>query len=173
MTTLVRELVDSPIAAEAIPATLAPLSDADAGAAWVKVVTLEGLVGWMKSSLRERAMVRGLPLPDGSLLAPCESRPKTILLERALPILRARFGTQPDALVKRSLGVEDVNKLFRQSCPAGKGRGKTIESLWAELIAQGGAKEASVIQLRVRKPRAAKDAATPDDTTNDNMEAAQ
>jgi hypothetical protein len=159
-TQLVREMTrtvrdDATNASEAlvgVTETLAALSDADAGHAWVRVQVLEELVAAMKSSLRARAEVKGLPLPSGDQLVPVEVLRRSVVIEKALPILRERFGDQVDALVERSLSADAVGKLARQVAP-GKGQKKAVEELWGALAEAGAMKRSTHTQLRVKKEK--------------------
>ena len=149
MTTLVRELVADPSAAG--PAKNLPLlSDEAAGRAWVRVELLEDLVASMKASLRARAEIHGLPLPDGSTIMPCETTRRDVVLDKALPLLVERYGSQVDGLVKRSLTAEAVAKLARQTA-AGKGQRAAVEALWSDLSAAGAVRTSRFVQLRPRK----------------------
>lgn len=155
MTTLVRELVPAADAQTAdVVGGLVRLSDEQAGRAWVRVQVLEKLLGAMKASLRARAETRPLPLPDGSSLVPTEVQRRSLLLDKALPLLRERFGDQADAAVERSLSAEAVAGLARQVAP-GKGQKKAVEELWGALDGAGAVRRSQHVQLRVRKPRAA------------------
>lgn len=140
-------------------ASLAALSDEDAGRAWVRVQLLEELIGAMKASLRARAEVKGLPLPGGEQLIPTEVMRRALVLDKALPLLRARFGDQVEALIERSLSAEAVGKLARQLAP-GKGQRKALDALWTELTDAGAVKRSIHIQLRVKKPRGGADEGT-------------
>lgn len=133
-------------------ASLAALSDEDAGCAWVRVQLLEELISAMKASLRARAEVKGLPLPGGEQLVPVEVLRRSLVLDKALPMLRARFGDQADALVERSISGEAVTTLARQLAP-GKGQKKALDALWEELAAAGAVKRSQHVQLRVKKNR--------------------
>ncbi len=130
---------------------LAQLSDHDAGAALVRLETAAALIGLQVAALRERAKLRGLPLPDGSQLVPVESTRRELVLDKALPVLRSRFGEQVDALVVRSLPVTAVTSLARQLAP-GKGQRKTVDALFEELSAAAALKTSTYVQLRARKP---------------------
>lgn len=152
MTSLVRELdVDAQASADEVVTALARLSDERAGAAWVRVRLLETLIDAMKRSLAARAETRGLPLPDGTRLMPVEVPRRTIVMERALPVLRKKFGDdQVEAAVERSLSMESVTKLARQLAP-GKGQKKAVMALLDGLREAGGLREKTSLQLRVKK----------------------
>lgn len=139
--------------------SLAPLSEEDAGRAWVRVQLLEELISAMKASLRARAEVKGLPLPGGEYLMPSEVVRRSIVIENALPVLRKRFGDQVDGLVEHSLSAEAIGKLARQVAP-GKGQKKALEALWNELTEAGAVKRSMHIHLRVKKPRGGADEGT-------------
>ena len=159
MVTLVRALAsEAAQSVEDIAGGLARLSDADAGRAWDRLQQAEAALKTIRASLTVRAGVRGLPLPDGSHLMPVDTTRRTVDVERALPVLRARFGDQADAAVERSLSIGDVERLARQLAP-GKGQRKAVEAVVAELAAAGAVKTSSFVQLRVRKARAADEAA--------------
>jgi hypothetical protein len=113
---------------------------------------LEELVAAMKASLRARAEVKGLPLPGGDQLVPVEVLRRSVVIEKALPILRERFGDQVDALVERSLSADAVGKLARQVAP-GKGQKKAVEELWGALAEAGAMKRSTHTQLRVKKEK--------------------
>lgn len=149
MTALVRELVADPSAAGPVK-NLPLLSDEAAGRAWVRVELLEDLVASMKASLRARAEIHGLPLPDGSTIMPCETTRRDVVLDKALPLLTERYGAQVDGLVKRTLTAEAVAKLARQTA-AGKGQRAAVEALWADLSAAGAVRTSRFVQLRPRK----------------------
>lgn len=153
MVTLVRALAsEAAQSVEDIAGGLARLSDADAGRAWDRLQQAEAALKTIRASLTARAGLRGLPLPDGSHLMPIDTTRRTVDVERALPVLRARFGDQADAAVERSLSIGDVERLARQLAP-GKGQKKAVEAVVAELAAAGAVKTSSFVQLRVRKAR--------------------
>lgn len=153
------EATDAGAVVQRMTASLAPLSDEDAGRAWVRVQLLEELIGAMKASLRARAEVKGLPLPDGEQLMPVEVLRRSLVLDKAMPLLRVRFGDQVDALVERTLSADAVGKLSRQVAP-GKGQKKALEELWGALAEAGAVKRSMHIQLRVKKPRGGADEGT-------------
>jgi len=159
--TLVRALASEVAAGgavEDIAGGLARLSDADAGRAWDRLQQAEAALKTIRASLTARAGLRGLPLPDGSHLTPVDTTRRTVDVERALPVLRARFGDQADAAVERSLAIGDVERLARQLAP-GKGQKRAVEAVVAELAAAGAVRESRFVQLRVRKARNADEAA--------------
>ncbi len=157
--TLVRALAsEAAQSVEDIAGGLARLSDADAGRAWDRLQQAEAALKTIRASLTARAGLRGLPLPDGSHLMPVDTTRRTVDVEKALPVLRARFGDQADAAVERSLSIGDVERLARQLAP-GKGQKRAVEAVVAELAAAGAVKTSSFVQLRVRKARAADEAA--------------
>jgi len=159
MVTLVRALAsEAAQSVEDIAGGLARLSDADAGRAWDRLQQAEAALKTIRASLTVRAGVRGLPLPDGSHLMPVDTTRRTVDVERALPVLRARFGDQADAAVERSLSIGDVERLARQLAP-GKGQRKAVEAVVAELAAAGAVRESKFVQLRVRKARTTDEAA--------------
>lgn len=141
-----RALLDAPPTNEA----LAQASAEDAGAAWVRVKVLGELADRIRAVLAARAEVDGLPLPDGARLVPVETVRRTLLIEKAEPLLRARFGAQLDALIDRSLSSEAVGRLSRQLAP-GSGVKKAAEALWGELAAAGAVRRNTFVQLRVKK----------------------
>lgn len=154
MVTLVRELdTTAQAAAPEIVSSLVCLPDEAAGRAWVRVQLFEELVANMKASLRARAETRPLPLPDGSRLVAVEVPRRSVVLDKALPLLRERFGAeQADAAVERSLSAEAIGKLARQLAP-GKGQKKAVDELWAALEAAGGVRRSQYIQLRVKRAK--------------------
>lgn len=147
MVTLVRELV---VAGAPSPDRLALLSDDDAGAAWVRLDALETALDAARRALRARAEIRGLPLPDGQQLVPVESERRSVVLDKALPLLRERFGAQADAAIEQSMTAASVSKLARQLAP-GKGVQKVIDELWGQLAGVGAVRSSRFVQLRVRK----------------------
>lgn len=147
MVTLVRELV---AVGAPSPERLALLSDDDAGAAWVRLDALDTALAAARRALRARAEIRGLPLPDGQQLVPVESDRRAVVLEKALPVLRERFGAQADAAIEQSMTAASVTKLARQLAP-GKGVQKVVDELWGQLAAVGAVRSSRFVQLRVRK----------------------
>lgn len=129
---------------------LAQASAEDAGAAWVQVKVLTELADRLRAVLAARAEVAGLPLPEGARLVPVETVRRTLLIEKAEPVLRARFGAQLDELIERSLSSEVVGRLSRQLAP-GAGVKKAAEALWGELAAAGAVRRNTFVQLRVKK----------------------
>lgn len=152
MTALVRELdTDAQASTDETVTALARLSDERAGAAWVRVKLLGELVDAMKRSLSARAETRGLPLPDGTRLMPVEVPRRTIVMDRALPVLTERFGAdQVDAAVERSLSMESITRMARQLAP-GKGQKKAVGALLDALRDAGALREKTHVQLRVKK----------------------
>lgn len=134
---------------------LAQASAEDAGAAWVQVKVLGELADRMRAVLAARAEVAGLPLPDGARLVPVEVRRRALVLDKALPVLRARFGDQVEPFVERSLSSEVVARLARQLAPGGKGIKRATEDLWGALAAEGAVRASTHVQLRVKAPRGA------------------
>lgn len=133
---------------------LAGVSADEAGAAWVKVKVFGELVDRMRAALTARAQVAGLPLPDGERLVPVEVVRRALVIEKAEPILRQKFGDQLDELIERSLSSEVVARLARQLAP-GKGQRKAADELWDTLTAGGAVKRSAHVQLRVKKGEAA------------------
>lgn len=129
---------------------MAQASAEDAGAAWVQVKVLTELADRLRAVLAARAEVAGLPLPEGARLVPVETVRRTLLIEKAEPVLRARFGAQLDELIERSLSSEVVGRLSRQLAP-GAGVKKAAEALWGELAAAGAVRRNTFVQLRVKK----------------------
>ena len=136
-----------------VPEGLARLSDVDAGAAWVRLELVEDALKLARAGLRARALLRGLPLPGGKMLVPSEGSSSSIDVDRALPVLRPRFGDQVDGLVERSLSVAAVERLARQIAP-GRGQKKTVEALRADLTAAGALRTTTYVLLRVKSARA-------------------
>lgn len=129
---------------------LAAASAEAAGEAWVQVKALTELADRMRKVLSLRAEAAGLPLPGGERLVPVETVRRVLVLEKAEPVLRARFGAQVDAFVERSLTTEAVSKLARQLAP-GKGVQKAIDEVWSQLAGAGAVRSSRFFQLRVRK----------------------
>lgn len=158
-TAAVRALLSDPPA----PETLALLSDEDAGLAWTRLAVADAFIDQAKASLRARAELRGLPLPDGQRLMPVLMPSRKIVdLDGMLAILRTKFGAQVDALVERSLTFESIAGLVRQVAP-GKGQKKTLDALREELEAAKVMKSTSFTQFRVKKAKAANDAVVADE----------
>jgi hypothetical protein len=155
MVQLARALLAEPIT----PERLAPLSDDDAGRAWVELKALGELVDRGRAALDERAKLRGLPLPGGARLVPVEQMRRALLLDRAEPVLREKFGDQVDGVIERSLSAEAVGRLARQLAP-GKGHKAAAEALWADLDAAHAVRRSSFVQLRTKPAR-------PDNTRTD------
>lgn len=147
MVTLVRELVAN---GAPTPERLALLSDDDAGAAWVRLDALDTALAAARRALRARAEMAGLPLPDGQRLVPTEMTRRALVLDKALPVLRERFGAQVDSLIEQSLASGAVAKLARQLAP-GRGVKKVEEELWGQLASVGAVKSSGYVQLKVRK----------------------
>lgn len=135
--------------------TIAMLSAEDAGRAWVRVKVLGELLDNMRASLAARAEVAGgLPLPDGERLVPTPQTRRALLLDKALPVLRERFGQQADDAVDRSLDAGVVARLARQLAP-GKGQKKAETEVWEALGAAGAVRTTTHVQFRVKKAKAA------------------
>ena len=128
-------------------AQLASLSDAQAGEAYERLERLQAILDACRASLRVRVMRGDLPLPDGRVLRAVESAPRSLVVSKALPVLRSRVGDRADALVRQSLDAGVVGQLVRELHP-GKGQRKHEEALWAELEAAGAVKTGSVTSLR-------------------------
>jgi len=157
MVQLARALLAEPVT----PERLAPLSDDDAGRAWVELKVLRELVDRGRAALDERAKLRGLPLPGGARLVPVEQMRHALLLDRAEPVLREKFGDQVDGVIERSLSAEAVGRLARQLAP-GKGHKAAAEGLWAELDAAHAVRRSSFVQLRTKPARPDATTPTPD-----------
>lgn len=139
------------------PDQLALLSDEDAGLAYARLAVAEAVLDQAKASLRARAELKGLPLPDGQWLRPSlTQRRKVTDLDGLLAILREDYGDQADALVERSLSFEAVTGLAKQRAP-GKGQKAVLAALNEKLLARKVIKATSFVQLRVGKARAAND----------------
>jgi hypothetical protein len=130
--------------------SLAQATHEEAGAAWVQVKVLGELADRLRAVLGARAEVSGLPLPGGERLVPVETNRRALVMEKAEPVLRARFGAQVDSLVERSLRTDAVAKLARQLAP-GKGVKKVEDELWGQLAGAGAVRSSRFVQLRVRK----------------------
>lgn len=151
-TTLLRAFLDEPTP----PESLAPLSDEDAGRAWVRFKVFEEQRDLARSALSLRAERAGLPLPDGDRLMPVEVPQRTVVLQKAETLLRARFGDdQFKAALKSTLSIENLRSLARQLSP-GKGQKKAFEDLLEQLRSAGALRESSFTQLRVKKAKGAK-----------------
>ena len=145
---LARELVaqgERPV--DDVTRELASLSDAQAGEAYERLERLQAILDACRASLRVRVMRGDLPLPDGRVLRAVESAPRSLVVSKALPVLRSRVGDRADALVRQSLDAGVVGQLVRELHP-GKGQRKHEEALWAELEAAGAVKTGSVTSLR-------------------------
>lgn len=136
------------------PGEIARLSAEDAGAAYVRLKVLGEQVEIAAAAVRARAELAGLPLPDGERLVPVEMPRRTLVMDRALPVLREVFGEQADAAVERSLSSEAINRLARQLAP-GKGQKKAVDELWGKIEAAGGMRRSQYIQLRVKRAKGA------------------
>lgn len=133
---------------------LARMSAEDAGRAWVKVKVLGELLDQVRAALSARAEVAGgLPLPDGERLVPVPQTRRALVLDKALPVLRERFGEQADAAVDRSLDAGVVARLARQLAP-GKGQKKAETEVWEALGAAGAVRTTTHVQFRVKKAKA-------------------
>lgn len=131
------------------PEGLATLSDEDAGRAWVALRVATEQLDRASAAVHARAQVRGLPLPDGGQLVPVEVTRRALDLDKALPVLRARFGQQVDAEVEQSIKAEVVARLARQIAP-GKGQKKAADAVWDELAAAGAVRTTKHVQVRVK-----------------------
>lgn len=147
--------------------TVLSLSDSQAGAAWVKVAQYRQVLDRIDGALRERAMLKGLPLPDGSQLVVQESTRKTLDVEKALPILRTLVGDgRAETFVERSIAAGVVETIAREMAKArGEKLNATREGVWTALRGVKAVREQKYVQLRVKKPRAAKN--TTNDQEND------
>jgi hypothetical protein len=176
MVTLVRALASEaptdPAALSASLSRLVKLSDEEAGAAWVRIKQVRAAFDAMESALDLRARHHGLPLPDGSTLVPVEATRKTIDVEKALPVLRERFGGQVDAVVDRSLAVGAVEKLVRQIV-TGRGLKKKTDEVFDDLRKAGALREVTHPHgFRVKKPRSTSPSANAIDAAATTDEAA-
>jgi len=154
--TLVRELVADERPPVEIVDGLVRLSDVDAGIAWARLQRMKAVVEAMESSLRARVLAGPVPLPDGSELVAMESHPRSLVVDKALPVLEATFGAERlAAFVKRSIPGEVVGKLGRELA-GGKGVQKSIDGLWSKLEAAGAVKSSTVTTVRARKVKAVK-----------------
>jgi len=134
------------------------LTDEEAGAAWERLAVLGEMLDAARAALRARAEIKGLPLSGGAVLMPVEVPRRSVVMDRAMPVLRARFGAQADEAVDRSMTAESIARLARQLAP-GKGQKKAVDALWSELREAGGVRDSSFVQLRVKKAKPAKGAA--------------
>ena len=132
------------------------LSDESAGKAWVKVQQYRQVLDRIEGALRERAMVRGLPLPDGSRLVVQESARRVLDVDKTLPVLRGLVGDRAESFVERSIASSVVESIARE---VDKARGEklttTREAVWSQLREGKAVKESTYVQLRVKKPRGA------------------
>lgn len=135
-----------------LAASLAPLSDERAGEAWERLKLFKEHVKAIEASLRARAEVKGLPLPNGDRLMPRKVFRRSIDVEKALPVLREKFGAQADEAVERRLPAEEVTRLSRQLAP-GKGQKKALDALWSDLTTAGAVSSSMHTELRVKKAK--------------------
>ena len=152
--TLARELVSERDAAAETNTLM--LSDESAGKAWVKVQQYRQVLDRIEGALRERAMVRGLPLPDGSRLVVQESARRVLDVDKTLPVLRALIGDRAESFVERTIPSSVVESVSREVAKArGEKLGATREAVWSQLREGKAVKESTYVQLRVKKPRGA------------------
>lgn len=152
--TLARELVSERDAAAETNTLM--LSDESAGKAWVKVAQYRQVLDRIEGALRERAMVRGLPLPDGSRLVVQESARRVLDVDKTLPVLRGLVGDRAESFVERSIASSVVESIAREVAKArGEKLTTTREAVWSQLREGKAVKESTYVQLRVKKPRGA------------------
>ena len=153
--TLARELA----AGDADLAGILTLSDESAGAAWVKVQQYRQVLDRIEGALRERAMVRGLPLPDGSRLVVQESSRRVLDVDRTLPVLRGLVGVRAESFVERSISSSVIESVSREVAKArGEKLAATREAVWSALRGEKAVKESTYTQLRVKKAKGDSDA---------------
>lgn len=140
---LVREAEATP--ANELLARLAPLPDADAGAALDRLERASAVIEAQVAALKERAKKSGLTLPDGSRLVPVEQTRRDVVVATAMPLLVERFGAQVESVVKRSIKVEDLRSLARQLNPSSPR--KAGDALLEELSARGAVKTSTFVKL--------------------------
>lgn len=129
------------------------LSPAAAGQAWVKIESLLELLKRLKSALRERAITDdGLPLGEGERLAVISSTRRKILVDKAIPLLRDRFGSRADSIFEITLKSAKIDRLAVEVVREKGGKvGLAKAELWAGLKKEGAVSEAVYKQLRVKK----------------------
>lgn len=136
--------------------TILALSDEKAGEAWVKVAQYQQVLARIEAALRERALIKGLPLPGGAQLVVQESTRRVLDVEKTLPVLRGIVGERADTFVERSIASSVVETVSRE---VAKARGVTLKDvrndLWSQLRGGGAVREQNYVQLRVKKPKAA------------------
>lgn len=129
------------------------LSPAAAGQAWVKIESLLELLKRLKSALRERAITDdGLPLGEGERLAVISSTRRKIIVEKAIPLLRDRFGSRAESIFEITLKSAKVDRLAVEIVREKGGKvGAAKAELWAGLAREGAVRESVYKQLRVKK----------------------
>lgn len=132
------------------PERLARMSDADVGVAYSQIKTFEEAAKRARDAILARLSLGDLPLDNGSVLTQQTKRTRTVVLEKAEPLLRERFGDRVDAVIDRDLSVAGVNKLVKLLAP-GKGQRKVADELWGALATIGGVVERSHVQPAQRK----------------------
>lgn len=138
--------------------TVLALSDEKAGEAWVKVAMYQQVLARIEAALRERAHLRGLPLPDGSQLVVQESTRKTLDVKKTLPVLRSLVGDRAETFIEQSLPTSAVESIAREVAKARGSKLKDVRAeVWASLRDQRAVKESSYVQLRVKKARGAQE----------------
>lgn len=154
--TLARELAreETPEAAAVLT-----LSDEAAGAAWVKIAQYRQVLDRIEGALRERAQLRGLPLPDGSRLVVQESVRRVLDVDRTLPVLRSLVGDRAESFVERSISATVVESIAREVAKArGEKLTTTREAVWSALRVEKAVKESVYTQLRVKRAKGDSDA---------------
>jgi hypothetical protein len=145
---LARAMVTAPPDAM-VAERIAAMSPADAGRAWDLIHDVEKVVKEAKAAIRERLELEGtLPLPYGRELRLEVTRPRTIDVRRALPVLQERFGKdRAEQLVEKSISVEAIEEAVKETKPPQGYLKKSIEAVMAALEAAD-----AVTRARVTKP---------------------
>jgi hypothetical protein len=138
------------------PEALVRLDDAGVGRAHETVERLQAILDAVRATIRVRVGAGPVPLSDGTELYMLETRPRSLDVARALPVLREKVGERADALVKRSIPAEVVQRLGRELGAGRRGGMKAeTEALWEKLELAGAVKTATVASVRTRKARGA------------------
>lgn len=138
------------------PDALVRLDDAAAGRAWEQMERLQAVLDAVRATLRVRVGAGPIPLSNGDELYLLESHPRSLVVDKALPVLREKVGDRIDAEVKRSLPSEVINRLGRE-LGAGRRGGMKAETaaLWEKLELAGAVKTSTVASVRTRKVKGA------------------
>ena len=119
------------------------------------VALAEAILEKIKASLKARAKLGPIPLPGGEELYALETHPRSLLLEKALPVLAARVSeARAEKLVEHKLPSEVVSKIARE-LTGGRGMKKGEGEIWTELEAAGAVRTTTTVSIRTRKKKAA------------------